>query len=123
MSNTTAEKAPAPATEPAAPRRANRLAMLPVVVFVVLVAAAAIVPLSPPAVQPASASRAHFSAARALSYLPGLAPRPHPTGSTAQNRVTDYLVGALRDLGLTPQEQTRTASPDRPSCSRWPAPA
>ena len=114
MSNTTAEKAPAPATEPAAPRRANRLAMLPVVVFVVLVAAAAIVPLSPPAVQPASASPTHFSAARALSHLPGLATRPHPTGSTAQNRVTDYLVGTLRDLGLTPQEQTRTASQEFP---------
>ncbi|CAN5467737.1 hypothetical protein BH20VER3_BH20VER3_17210 [soil metagenome] len=34
-----------------------------------------------------------------MSHLPHFADRPHPIGTEANERVRDYLIGALRDLG------------------------
>jgi hypothetical protein len=89
--------------------------MLPILVVLIAIAVAAYLPMTLPAMQPASAPTTSFSATRALTHLPSIASVPHPTGTPAQIRVQDYLVGTLQSLGVTPQKQTRTvtvASPD-----------
>jgi hypothetical protein len=52
-----------------------------------------------PAVIPASAPPAAFSAARAMHDLTTVAATPHPVGTVAHDRLRDYLVDRLRALG------------------------
>lgn len=64
----------------------------------------------------ASAPPDQFSAARAREHLREITRAPHPVGSAAHARVRDYLIGALRDMGLEPQVQHTTAiSPFAPN--------
>jgi hypothetical protein len=50
-----------------------------------------------------------FSAARAMRHVEAIAVRPHPIGSADHDRVRDYILLQLGDLGLHPQVQTTTA--------------
>jgi hypothetical protein len=74
-------------------------------VFILLMATAALSYLVPPAVVPASARATDFSSERAIEHLKVIAREPHPTGSIANARVRDYLVGQLKQEGLEPQIQ------------------
>jgi hypothetical protein len=56
-------------------------------------------PVSDPAPQ------SEFSSARAMRHLRFIAAEPHPTGSTRNGAVRDYLVNELRGLGLEVQVQ------------------
>ncbi|WML30317.1 M28 family peptidase [Neobacillus sp. OS1-32] len=47
-----------------------------------------------------------FSAERAMSYLKKFAVKPHPLGSKEHDRVRDYLMKILRDLGTSPEIQS-----------------
>jgi Peptidase family M28 len=62
----------------------------------------------PPVAAPASAPLTEFSAERAMTHLLAIAQRPHPIGSTEHDRVRDYLVAQLSNLGLDPQIQNAT---------------
>jgi hypothetical protein len=73
--------------------------------FVFLIAIIALSYLVPPAVVPASAPAMDFSAERAMEHLRVIAREPHPTGSTANARVRDYIVEQLNSLGLRPDVQ------------------
>ena len=79
-------------------------AFLTLFVFTVAVTMA-LACLVPPAVEPASAPPDEFSAARAFEHLNVIAREPHPTGSSANARVRDYLTQQLQGLGLEPQVQ------------------
>lgn len=63
----------------------------------------------PPGAVPSTAPATEFSADRAMKYLEQIARRPHPLGSADHDRVRDYIVGQLSDLGLAPQIQRATA--------------
>jgi hypothetical protein len=63
--------------------------------------AVATLPLVPP-----SPDSDKFSATRAISHVTEISHSPHPIGSLENERVRSYLIGALADLGLSPQTQT-----------------
>ena len=63
----------------------------------------------PPRPVPATAPDTVFSAERAMRYLEQIAQRPHPMGTADHDRVRDYIVAQLTDLGLQPQIQRATA--------------
>src|SRR5438105_4127836 len=67
--------------------------------------------LTPPAVRPADAPPAEFSAARAAQVLERLLAegQPHPTGSASQQRVRARLMAELEQLGLKPELETGVA--------------
>lgn len=58
--------------------------------------------LQSPKVVPANEGTTEFSADRAYSYLENFAVAPHPLGSKEHDRVRDYLVGVLEELGTNP---------------------
>ena len=58
-----------------------------------------------PAIVPASAPASQFSAERAMADLAFIAAEPRPSGSPRALAVRDYLVDAIRGLGLTPEVQ------------------
>ncbi len=62
----------------------------------------------PPRAIPESAPPTVFSAERAMKHLLAIAQRPRPIGSAEHDRVRDYLVAQLRNLGLEPQIQNAT---------------
>lgn len=75
---------------------------------ILLSAFAALAPIFPRRITPASAPPDVFSAQRALAHLPVIAREEHTDGSPAQMLVRDYLVQQLTDLGLEVQvQQTR----------------
>lgn len=57
----------------------------------------------------ANAPDTAFSSARAMSMDVEIARTAHPTGSPAHERVRQFVVGRLRDVGLDPQIETTTA--------------
>src|SRR5919106_2254367 len=61
-----------------------------------------------PAPLPATAPAGAFSAERAMTHLRAIAQRPRPSGSAEHARVREYLVTALKALGLEPQIQETT---------------
>lgn len=61
--------------------------------------------LFPWRVAPVTAQLDEFSGDRALTHLPIIAQEPHPSGSPAQEKVRDYLVKQLTDLGLIVEVQ------------------
>jgi hypothetical protein len=61
--------------------------------------------LQSPKVVPASDATTVFSADRAFSYLEDFAVAPHPLGSKEHDRVRDYLVEVLEELGVNPEIQ------------------
>ena len=86
----------------------NRAGNWIVFLFVLLVAAACAVHAGTPAPLPASSSADLFSADRALVYLNAFSTAPHPLGSTEHDRVRDYLVAQLTNLGVAPEIQKTT---------------
>jgi len=65
--------------------------------------------MTPSVVVPASAPSTAFSAERAYEYLKIIAHAPHPTGSSENAQVREYLFNQLSDLGLQPEIQTSTS--------------
>jgi hypothetical protein len=74
----------------------------------VLTAVLAMRPFFLPAIAPADAPTATFSAARAVPHLQVIAREPHPVGSPENARVRDYLLAQLTALGLQPEVQRAT---------------
>src|SRR5437667_3101217 len=62
----------------------------------------------PPVALAASAQLTSFSAERAMKHVLAIAQRPHPIGRAEHDRVRDYLVEQLSNLGLGPQIQNAT---------------
>jgi hypothetical protein len=62
----------------------------------------------PPVAIPDNAPPTVFSAERAMKHVVAMAQRPHPIGSAEHDRVRDYLVAQLSNLGLDPQIQNAT---------------
>ena len=83
-------------------------ALATVVALTALCAALVVRTATPPAVVPASAPAAEFSAERALRHVRVISERPHPTGSADNVRVREYVMAELTALGLEPQLQTTT---------------
>lgn len=75
-------------------------------VFLVAIVVSALYDLQPPSPLPATAPDSLFSADRAAGYIRDIAREPHPLGSLANQRVRDYIVGQLIDIGLKPQLDT-----------------
>jgi len=59
----------------------------------------------PPPTVGESAPATVFSSARAMQHVRIIAERPHPVGSDEHDRVRDYLVRVLGDLGAEPKVQ------------------
>jgi hypothetical protein len=62
----------------------------------------------PPGAIPENAPPTAFSAERAMKHVVAIAQGPHPIGSAEHDRVRDYLVAQLSNLGLDPQIQNAT---------------
>ncbi|MDX1495266.1 MAG: M20/M25/M40 family metallo-hydrolase, partial [Longimicrobiales bacterium] len=58
---------------------------------------------------PSNADPGEFSSARAMSIVEDMAREAHPPGSPEHQRVRDFLVERLTQLGLRPQVQTATS--------------
>lgn len=63
---------------------------------------------NPPAAASASALPQDFSSQRAMAHLPTIAKAPHPTGSSENRAVREYLMRELTAQGANPQVQTAT---------------
>jgi hypothetical protein len=61
-----------------------------------------------PAVELSGAPAVVFSAERAMAHVRAIAARPHPSGATEHARVREYVIGALRGLGIETQVQDTT---------------
>ena len=83
----------------------NPSATILILTFLAVGVAAAIVLDRPPAPVSYSAPASEFSAERAFVYLNEFAKQPHPIGSPEHDRVRDYLVNQIRNLGLAPEIQ------------------
>ena len=83
----------------------NRSATILILTFLAVGVAAALLLDRPPAPVSASAPTSEFSAERALACLNEFAQKPHPVGSPEHDRVRDYLLSQIRNLGLTPEIQ------------------
>lgn len=68
---------------------------------------------SPPTPLPERAPPSVFSAERAAKHLSIIGRAPHPINSPEHDVVRDYIVRALRDLGLTPKIQRTTDITER----------
>jgi len=83
--------------------------------LLILIGLLAIHRIEPPPAVNENAPAAEFSSARAMRDVREIAKEPHPLGSAANDRVRDYLVGRLRELGATPEVQTTTVTRHLPS--------
>jgi len=62
----------------------------------------------PPAAVSASAPDTVFSAERAMRHVEQIAAKPHPMGTEEHDRVRDYIVQQITQLGVKPQLQVTT---------------
>ncbi len=71
----------------------------------------------PPAPLPKSAPESEFSAHRAFEHVRQIATEPHPAGSPANDRVRDYIMDQIRELGMEPviQRDWSTRAPGQAS--------
>jgi len=83
----------------------NRSTAFLILLFLLIVAAACILEEGPPEPVAATASPDVFSAERALAFLNAFATEPHPVGSAEHDRVREYLVSQLTNLGVLPEIQ------------------
>jgi hypothetical protein len=91
------------------PPPARALARLLLVAIVLVCLGLAVLPFKArPDVVGALGPGDRFSAARAMSAVQTIAAEPHPIGSAAHTAVVDYLVGQLRQLGLSVELQDGT---------------
>lgn len=79
--------------------------VLAVLAAVAVAVAIALYMFVPPEVVPDSAPATEFSAERAMEDVRAIAREPHPMGSQEHEEVADYIVGRLKELGLSPQVQ------------------
>ncbi len=86
----------------------NRSAAFLILLFLLVVAGVCILWEGTPDPLPESAPQDLFSADRALVYLDAFARAPHPLGSAEHDRVRDYLLSQLTNLGVTPEMQHTT---------------
>jgi hypothetical protein len=75
-----------------------RIIMAAALVVIIIIA---LIPIMPLKVTPASASQSEFSAERAMNDLKVVSASPHPMGSAAQEKVTNYLLGQIQTTGVT----------------------
>lgn len=80
-----------------------------ILIWLAVIVSACLLLDRPPAPVPTSAPPAEFSAGRALIYLNEFAQKPHPVGTPEHDRVRDYLLDRIKNLGLTPQIQRTTS--------------
>lgn len=66
--------------------------------------------IEPPPAVDENAPVTEFSAARAMRDVSEIAKKPHPLGSAENDRVREYLIGRLRELGANPEVQTVTVA-------------
>jgi hypothetical protein len=85
-----------------------RTATLLVLAFLLAVATGCILLDRPPAPLPSSAPANEFSAERAFAYLNDFAQKPHPIGTAEHDRVRDYLLTQITNLGAVPEVQRAT---------------
>jgi Peptidase family M28 len=97
------------------PRRSDSLAGPITFALLILIGFSAIRSIQPPAAVDANAPATEFSAARAMRDVREIAKQPHPLGSAENDRVREYLVGRLRELGASPEVQTATVARRSPS--------
>src|SRR5271166_2315073 len=83
--------------------------------LLILIGLLAIHSIEPPPAVDENEPAAEFSSARAMRDVREIAKEPHPLGSTANDRVRQYLVGRLRELGANPEVQTATVTRHLPS--------
>ena len=96
------------------PRGLDRLAGPITFALLILVGFLAIRSIEPPPVVDANAPATEFSAARAMRDVREIAKKPHPLGSAEDDRVREYLVGRLRELGANPEVKTATVARHNP---------
>ncbi|CAH1216882.1 hypothetical protein PAECIP111893_04196 [Paenibacillus plantiphilus] len=85
--------------------------MMHIIVQSLLIALAlylSLTPFLPPKAVPSSAPHNVFSSERAMKHLEQIAQKPHPTGSAELERVRNYLLSQLEELGLEPGIQKST---------------
>ena len=85
--------------------RAGRLLGLVALLLLGGLAALSIGALQPPAPAPVDAPADEFSAGRAFEHVQQVAAETHVTGSPANDRVRQYLVDTLQELGLQTRVQ------------------
>ncbi len=112
---------PSPASDPPASspttgaRGPDLIGRLAAVAVFLIAGWASLAPLHPPSPAPADAPPETFSAARAMTHLTAIAATPHPVGTAVHDRVRDYLVEQLEQLGLEPRVEPKLALRDRGS--------
>jgi hypothetical protein len=82
--------------------------------LLILIGFLAIRSIEPPAAVDANAPATEFSSARAMCDVREIAKKPHPLSSAENDRVRDYLIGRLRELGANPEVQTATVARHSP---------
>jgi Peptidase family M28 len=82
--------------------------------LLILIGFLAIHSTEPPPALDENAPATEFSAARAMRDVREIAKAPHPLGSAENDRVREYLVGRLRELGANPEVQTTTVARHTP---------
>lgn len=92
------------------PRRSDSLLGPITLAILILLGLLAIRSIEPPPAVDANAPATEFSAARAMRDVREIAKKPHPLGSSENDRVREYLVGRLRELGANPEVQTVTVA-------------
>lgn len=78
--------------------------------LLILVALLVIRGTEPPPAGDEKTPLTEFSSARAMRDVREIAQRPHPLASPDNDRVREYLLGRLRELGANPQVQTATVA-------------
>ncbi len=96
------------------PRNSHSLAGPITFALLILIAFLAIRSIEPPTALDEHAPATEFSAARAMRDVREIAKKPHPLGSAENDRVREYLLGRLRDLGANPEVQTATVARHSP---------
>jgi Peptidase family M28 len=92
------------------PRGLDSLAGPITFALLILIGFLAIRSIEPPRAVDENAPATEFSAARAMRDVREIAKKPHPLGSAENDRVREFLVGRLRELGANPEVQTATVA-------------
>jgi hypothetical protein len=82
--------------------------------LLLLIALVVIRGLEPPPLSDQKAPVSEFSEAGAMRDVRAIARLPHPLASAEHERVREYIVGRLRELGANPDVQTLTVARHTP---------
>ena len=86
----------------------ERLSRFGLVITVLAVVFAGRYAGQPPWPVPADAAPTEFSAQRAMQHVRSIAVEPHPSGTPACDRVREYILRALADMGVQAEVDTAT---------------